>query len=93
LSAEALVRACLDRVAERDGVVHAFAHIDPERALTEARLRDRATAKGPLTDFRSGVKDIIDTHDMPTACGSPIHAGHRPSAMRHASRWHAKPAR
>jgi Asp-tRNA(Asn)/Glu-tRNA(Gln) amidotransferase A subunit family amidase len=80
LSAEALVRACLDRVAERDGVVHAFAHIDPERALAEARLLDRATAKGPLHGLPFGVKDIIDTHDMPTACGSPIHAGHRPSA-------------
>jgi len=27
-----------------------------------------------------GVKDIIDTHDMPTQYGSPIQAGHRPSA-------------
>jgi amidase len=26
------------------------------------------------------VKDIIETHDMPTHYGSPIHAGHRPSA-------------
>jgi amidase len=25
-----------------------------------------------------GIKDIIDTHDMPTAWGSPIYAGHRP---------------
>src|SRR4030095_12306223 len=35
---------------------------------------------GPLHGLRFGVKDIIATHDMPTACGSPIHAGHRPSA-------------
>jgi len=84
LSAEALVRSCLDRIAERDGVVHAFAHIDPERALAEAVARDRAphgeTKEGPLRGLPFGVKDIIDTHDMPTACGSPIHAGHRPSA-------------
>jgi amidase len=29
LSAEALARACLARIAEREPVVHAFAHVDP----------------------------------------------------------------
>jgi Asp-tRNA(Asn)/Glu-tRNA(Gln) amidotransferase A subunit family amidase len=33
-----------------------------------------------LNGLPIGVKDIIDTHDMPTHYGSPIHAGHRPSA-------------
>ena len=84
LSAEALVQACLDRIADRDGIVHAFVHLDPERALAEARARDRTasvgTNAGPLHGLPFGVKDIIDTHDMPTACGSPIHAGHLPAA-------------
>jgi len=83
LSAEALTRACLDRIAARDSVVRAFAHLDPERALAEARSRDRAReggSAGRLNGLPIGVKDIIDTHDMPTSCGSPIHAGHRPSA-------------
>jgi len=80
LSAEALAEACLARIAARDSVVRAFAHIDRERAVAEARGRDRAGAKGPLHGLPFGVKDIIDTHDMPTAYGSPIHAGHRPSA-------------
>jgi len=83
LTAEALTRACLDRVAARDAVVRAFAWLDPERALDEARARDRAGrtgSLGPLHGLPFGVKDIIDTHDMPTSCGSPIHAGHRPSA-------------
>ena len=82
LSAEALTRACLDRIAARDSVVRAFAHLDPERALAEARSRDRArdaASGGRLNGLPIGVKDIIDTHDMPTSCGSPIHAGHRPS--------------
>lgn len=78
LTAAALTRACLDRIAERDPVVRAFAYLDPERALAEAQLRDRAGAKGPLHGLPFGVKDIIDTHDMPTQYGSPIHAGHRP---------------
>ena len=77
-SAEALTRACLERVAQRDAVVRAFAWLDPERALAEARLRDRVGAKGLLHGLPFGVKDIIDTHDMPTQHGSPIYAGHRP---------------
>lgn len=80
MSAEALMRACLARIAERDADVHAFAFVDPERALAEARARDQARAKGPLHGLPFGVKDNIDTHDMPTSYGSPIHAGHRPCA-------------
>ena len=80
LSAEALTRACLERVAERDSVVRAFVHLDVQRALTEAQARDRASARGQLHGLPFGVKDIIDTHDMPTCYGSPIHEGYRPSA-------------
>src|SRR5450432_1884891 len=83
LTAEELTRACLERVATRDAVVRAFAYLDAERALGEARLRDharRSGSPGALNGLPFGVKDIIDTHDMPTHYGSPIHAGHRPSA-------------
>ncbi len=83
LSCEALTRACLARIEARDSAVHAFAWLDPERALREARLRDRMREAGAprvLNGLPIGVKDIIDTHDMPTSYGSPIHAGHRPSA-------------
>jgi Asp-tRNA(Asn)/Glu-tRNA(Gln) amidotransferase A subunit family amidase len=80
LTAEALARACLERIAARDGRVRAFAHLDPERALAEARVVDRARVRGPLHGIPFGVKDIIDTHDMPTECGSPIYRGHRPPA-------------
>ncbi|MEO8302962.1 MAG: amidase [Betaproteobacteria bacterium] len=78
LTAEALTQACLERIALREPVVHAFAWLEPERALAEARMHDRAGARGPLFGLPFGVKDIIDTHDMPTQCGSPIYAGHRP---------------
>jgi Asp-tRNA(Asn)/Glu-tRNA(Gln) amidotransferase A subunit family amidase len=80
LTAEKMTRACLDRIAEREPEVHAFAWLDPERALAEARARDRAGAvpRRPLHGLPIGVKDIIDTYDMPTQCGSPIYAGHRP---------------
>ncbi|MEO7761184.1 MAG: amidase, partial [Casimicrobiaceae bacterium] len=86
LTAEALTRSCLDRIAERESVVHAFAFLDPALAIVEAQLRDRSPAqlrdgagtRGSLYGLPIGVKDIIDTHDMPTQCGSPIYTGHRP---------------
>jgi Asp-tRNA(Asn)/Glu-tRNA(Gln) amidotransferase A subunit family amidase len=80
LSCEALTRACLERIAARDGVVRAFAYLDPERALAEARKRDGEAARGRLHGLPFGVKDIIDTHDMPTCYGSRIHSRHQPSA-------------
>ena len=80
LSAEAWMRACLARIAEREAAVHAFAWLDPEQALAAASERDRtpAAARGALHGLPIGVKDIIDTHDMPTEYGSPIYAGNRP---------------
>src|SRR5258708_27931027 len=35
---------------------------------------------GPLDGLAVGIKDVIDTADMPTTYGSPIYAGHRPAA-------------
>ncbi len=79
LSAETLTRACLERIAEREPVVHAFAHVDPELALNQARRLDAAGVKRPLHGLPLGVKDIIDTADQPTAYGSRVYAGNRPA--------------
>ncbi|WP_300013943.1 amidase [uncultured Roseobacter sp.] len=74
-----LVQSCLDRIAETDGNIHAWAHLDAEAALKQAedcdRLRQRGLATGPLHGLPVGLKDIIDTHDMPTQRGTPIFAG------------------
>lgn len=80
ITSETLVRDCLDRVAAREDQVGAWAFIDPEAALEQARHRDRATPTGALHGVPVAIKDIIDTADMPTAYGSPIYAGHRPAA-------------
>jgi amidase len=77
-TAEAVTRACLDHIAEREPRVRAWQFIDPELALAQARSLDRAGARGPLQGVPVGMKDIIDTDDMPTEYGTPIHAGHRP---------------
>ena len=80
LTAEALTRASLDRIAAREPQVGAWAHVDPDQALAEARARDQATTRGPLHGIPIGVKDIMDTADMPTAYGSRAYHGFRPGA-------------
>jgi Asp-tRNA(Asn)/Glu-tRNA(Gln) amidotransferase A subunit family amidase len=82
ITSEMLVRACLDRIAEREDTVKAWAHIDADYALAQARERDAWRAEGrstgPLHGVPVGIKDIIDTADMPTENGTPIHAGRTP---------------
>src|ERR1700680_1776251 len=75
---EAVTRDCVARIAEREGVVKAGVNFDPELALGQARALDRSQNRGPLHGVPIGVKDIIDTFDMPTEFGSPIYKGHRP---------------
>ena len=78
LSSERLVRHCLERIAERDADVGAWEQVDPTAALAQARARDSTPPRGPLHGVPVGVKDIIDTADLPTGYGSPIWRGHRP---------------
>jgi len=80
LTSEALVGACLERIAQRETDVRAWAWIDPEQALAQARACDRVPPRSRLHGIPVGIKDVIDTFDMPTAYGSPIYEGHRPAA-------------
>ena len=84
MSAEDYTVACLDRIEAVEGDVQAFAHLDPEHALAQARALDRHKVSGgrigPLHGIPVGIKDIFDTADFPTECGSPIFAGRRPQA-------------
>ncbi len=81
-SAEELTRSCLDRIAEREEAVGAWIYLDPDLALVQARaLDDRQKAGqplGPLHGLPVGLKDIFDTADMPTECGSEFYAGRQP---------------
>jgi Asp-tRNA(Asn)/Glu-tRNA(Gln) amidotransferase A subunit family amidase len=79
LTAEGLVRDCLERAQARADV-KAWAWLDPEQALAQSRAVDRAGRPGLLKGVPVGVKDVIDTVDMPTQHGSPIYRGHRPFA-------------
>jgi Asp-tRNA(Asn)/Glu-tRNA(Gln) amidotransferase A subunit family amidase len=78
ITSEALVSACLERIRAREPDVQAWAHLEPELALKEARQRDREPRRSRLHGIPVGVKDVIDTAALPTEYGSPIYKGHRP---------------
>jgi Asp-tRNA(Asn)/Glu-tRNA(Gln) amidotransferase A subunit family amidase len=77
---EAVVRDCLARIEKRDGAVKAWVNFNPELALAQSHAVDRGAKRGPLHGVPVGIKDIIDTFDMPTEMGSPIYRGHQPPA-------------
>jgi len=78
LTAEAWVASCLERIEQREPAVLAWEFLDRDRALARAREIDKAGRGGIAAGVPFGAKDIIDTADMPTAYGTPIHEGHRP---------------
>jgi Asp-tRNA(Asn)/Glu-tRNA(Gln) amidotransferase A subunit family amidase len=83
-SAEDYTRACLERIAATESEVQAFAHIDAEHALAQARALDRHKSDGGrlglLHGVPVGIKDIFDTADYPTEFGNSQFAGRRPHA-------------
>ena len=79
LSAEELVRQCLARIAAREPEVQAWEVLDAEGALAEARRIDALRDRPRLCGLPVGIKDLIDTAELPTGYGTPIHRGHRPA--------------
>ena len=79
VSSEELVRGCVERIDAREGELRAWAHLDPELAIAQARARDEQAPRGPLHGLPAGVKDVIDTSDLPTQYGSPIYEGQQPA--------------
>ena len=78
----ALVTAALDLIAETDDALKAWVWLDRDGALAQAKamdqLRQSGRALGALHGVPIGLKDIIDTADMPTECGSVALAGRQP---------------
>lgn len=72
LRPDVAVRTSLQAAHDAQPTLRAFAHL-PDTVETDERERH-----APLEGVAVAVKDIIDTADMPTECGSPIHAGRRP---------------
>ncbi len=82
LTSQELVSACFSRIDEMEDSIGAWAHLDRECALEQARqadeYRSRGLATGALHGLPVGIKDIIDTSDYPTECGTVLHQGRRP---------------
>ena len=78
ISAQALLADCMERIRERDPVVHAWTFVGAEAALERARRLDAQAVSGLLHGLPIAVKDLFDTFDMPASYGSPIYARHRP---------------
>lgn len=77
----AFLDRCLQAVRELEPDVGAFVHMDVEAAIAAAeRSTERWRGGKPLSRIDGmpiGVKDIIETADMPTQMGSPIYANWR----------------
>ena len=79
-TAEALLRSCLERIEEREADVGAWTYLDRDGAIAAARTIDRTSGSGLLRGVPIGIKDVVDTADMPTGYGSLIYHSHRPAA-------------
>lgn len=81
LTPAALMEACLARIEAREAVVQAMAFFDPVQA------RAAKPSPGPLHGLPVGVKDVLDTADMPSEYNSSIWRGHRPQADAACIAW------
>lgn len=75
---EAVVRACLEHIEAREPAVQAWQYLNRDQAIAQAVALDKSGRRGPLIGVPFGIKDIIDTADMPTEYGSPIYKGNQP---------------
>src|SRR4051812_40319229 len=82
LGSEDLVQACLEQIRAAEPAVQAWTFLDEKYALQQARAADERKRSGePLGALHGvpvGLKDIIDTKDMPTENGTAIHKGRTP---------------
>ena len=78
LTSEALVLSCLERIENRDGVLHAWAELHDEQAMAQARVHDeeahRHHWRGPLHGLPFGIKDVIHVKGMRTQAGTTAYS-------------------
>lgn len=82
-TSEGLVTDCLKQIDLRETEVQAWTFLDRTYALQQARAADARQRAGmplgPLHGVPVGLKDVIDTADMPTENGTSLHAGRQPA--------------
>lgn len=75
-----IVESQLSRINRREPLVRAWAWHDPQQVRQQLDTLSAAPSTQPLAGVAIGIKDIIETADMPTEYGSAAYAGHRPTA-------------
>lgn len=69
-----VTQAVLDRIDRHDGLINAFAVVDPERALAAARKSEKRWRKGkaigPLDGVPVSIKELLQTKHWPTVMAS-----------------------
>jgi Asp-tRNA(Asn)/Glu-tRNA(Gln) amidotransferase A subunit family amidase len=78
ITAEDIVRSCLERIIDRQPLIHAFAYLNPKATLKQAQAIDAGGIRGLLHGIPFGVKDLLDTEDALTSYGTSIYAGYQP---------------
>ncbi len=76
------VSGVLAGIEAKEPEVQAWTYLDPSHAIAQARRLDEAKEPEslPLFGVAVGVKDIIDTADMPTENGTVLDTGRQPAA-------------
>ncbi len=84
VTSQELVGECLERIRATEPVVQAWQFLDEEHAMAQARAADERRSSGQpvgaLNGIPIGIKDIIDTADMPTENGTVLHKGRTPAS-------------
>ena len=86
LTSEKYVKAFLDHIKVREPLVGAWNYLNHEQAIQQAKLADKRWKDknpGKLNGLPIGIKDIIDTKDMPTENGSSICKNRMPTEDAH----------
>ena len=80
-SPRAFLERCLAAIEAAEKQVGAFVHLNVERARADADASSERWRTGqplsPIDGMPVGIKDIMETEDMPTELGSPLFAGWR----------------
>jgi len=75
----AYLERCLATIEQREPAVKAWVTLNPAGALASADAATQRYRRGaplsPIDGMPVGIKDVIQTKDMPTTLGSPIYAG------------------
>ena len=79
-----VTQACLDRVEYYDHAIHAFIRVTADVAMERARAAEREIMsgryRGPMHGIPYGLKDIVETKDIPTTAHSRVLIDHVPTA-------------